>query len=251
MSISENTQNTKGVSTLTIRLIAYAITVAGLVLKIKDPGNVWISYLSWVAYPVFAYLLAMGFDKTSGRTRYFIRLLLFALLAEIPYNYFMTGKFFDLTVQNGMLTLCLGYIVLVIITYVYKKTDNLIISAVVCYFAGYGAYMITRDYGFQFYSFGVMIIIVFYVSLHVKYSRLLQLAFVTFLVFYVTSETFISIIIGHYQYSFPYRAFAYFALIIIWLCNGRRGPNSLPLKVSLYFFYPVALAAAAIAEKFL
>jgi len=41
-----------------------------------------------IAFPIFAYQIAVGFDKTSSRKRYAVRLLVFALIAQVPYTWF-------------------------------------------------------------------------------------------------------------------------------------------------------------------
>lgn len=41
-----------------------------------------------IAFPIFAYQIAVGFEKTSSRKRYAGRLLIFALLSQIPYIWF-------------------------------------------------------------------------------------------------------------------------------------------------------------------
>ena len=43
-----------------------------------------------IAFPVFAFLIAEGFAHTRSRTRYFLNLLGFALLSEIPW-YLLNG----------------------------------------------------------------------------------------------------------------------------------------------------------------
>jgi hypothetical protein len=41
-----------------------------------------------IAFPIFAYQIAIGFEKTSNRKRYALRLFGFGLLAQIPYIWF-------------------------------------------------------------------------------------------------------------------------------------------------------------------
>lgn len=57
-----------------------------------------------IAFPVFAFLIAEGFANTRSRTRYFLTLLGFAIVSEIPW-FLLNG--IDGT-HNVMFTLFLG-----------------------------------------------------------------------------------------------------------------------------------------------
>ena len=57
-----------------------------------------------IAFPVFAFLIAEGFRHTRNRRRYFLQLLLFAVISEVPW-YLLDGA--DGT-HNVMFTLALG-----------------------------------------------------------------------------------------------------------------------------------------------
>lgn len=46
--------------------------------------------------PIMCFLLAEGFHHTSNRKRYALRLLIFAVISQIPFNYFATGNPFRL-----------------------------------------------------------------------------------------------------------------------------------------------------------
>lgn len=65
-----------------------------------------------LAVPVFAFLLVEGFLHTSDFRKYLLRVLGFAVLSEIPYDFAMSGVLFDPFRQNGMLTLVVCLVML-------------------------------------------------------------------------------------------------------------------------------------------
>lgn len=61
-----------------------------------------------IAFPVFAFLITEGFAHTRNRKKYFLRLMSFAIISEIPW-FLLNGA--DGT-HNVMFTLALGVVAL-------------------------------------------------------------------------------------------------------------------------------------------
>lgn len=57
-----------------------------------------------IAYPIFAYQIAIGFQMTSSRVRYGLRLFLFACIAQVPYLWFNPEVQFNFGSLNIMFT---------------------------------------------------------------------------------------------------------------------------------------------------
>lgn len=72
--------------------IGFAISTNQLVL----PGHMCFKLraVGRIAFPVYAFLLTNGFRKTSDRVRYLSRMLLFAVISQIPYSLLTGGNFF-------------------------------------------------------------------------------------------------------------------------------------------------------------
>ena len=68
--------------------------------------------LGGLAIPVFAFLLVEGFLHTSDYKAYLLRMVGFALLSEIPFDYAMSGRLFDWSNQNLLFTLAIGLVML-------------------------------------------------------------------------------------------------------------------------------------------
>lgn len=65
-----------------------------------------------LAVPVFAFLLVEGFIHTSSFVKYFVSLLVFAVISEIPYDLAMSEQVFDWTAQNPLFTLAVCLVML-------------------------------------------------------------------------------------------------------------------------------------------
>ena len=62
-----------------------------------------------IAFPIYCFLIAEGSRHTHDKKQYGIRLLLFALVSEIPWDLLHYGTVFQPKSQNVFFTLLLGY----------------------------------------------------------------------------------------------------------------------------------------------
>ena len=183
-------------------------------------GNTWayevMRCFGRVAFPVFAFLVAEGFAHTRNRMRYFLSLLLFAAISEVPW-YLLNGA--DGT-HNVMFTLALGVAAVAVFERL-QKHGALAIAAILL--VALSAEISGLDYGWH----GIVEILVFHLFRSKKYcqsTRLLQLAF-----------------------AFPFMSHygiigALLACFIIFLYNGTRGIiHGKVAKYGFYAIYPVHL----------
>lgn len=171
-----------------------------------------------IAFPVFAFLVAEGFVHTRNRMRYFLSLLLFAVISEVPW-YLLNGA--DGT-HNVMFTLALGVAALTVFE---RLREHRILCCCSMLLTAWLAAWSGTDYEWR----GVLVITVFYLLGMVKNTpvtlrRMLQLLFAFPLMM-------------HYGITG-----ALLACAVIFLYDGTRGfIHGNVAKYGFYAFYPAHL----------
>ena len=163
------------------------------------------------AFPIFCFTIVEGFQKTSDIKAYLKRLILFAVISEIPFDLaiFQTPLTWDH--QNVFFTLLIGFVTIWIIEN-NKYSTYAIPLQMICILAGCAiSYVLQTDYDYR----GILLIVILY---YFRYNRCLQ-----------TIAGCISLL---------WEAPACLAFIPLNMYNGKRG---LPMKYFFYAFYPLHL----------
>ena len=103
--------------------------------KLQNVYNV-LDGVGRLAFPIFAFFLVEGFVRTRSVTKYAIRLGIFAVISEIPFDLGLFGKMFKWDHQNIILTFFIALLMLVVIKYLDENISGLsrpvIWLAIVC-----------------------------------------------------------------------------------------------------------------------
>lgn len=109
-----------------------------------------------ISFPIFCFLLLQGFWHTSNRKKYALRLFLFALLSEIPFDLAFNSRILEFTYQNVMFTLLLGLLTIWAVDEIRKIRPSLcLLPAAIGLFLGW---FMKTDYDWK----GVLLILVMY-----------------------------------------------------------------------------------------
>lgn len=177
------------------------------------------------AFIIFAFLLVEGFFLTGNLKKYVLRMLLFAFIAEAPFDLLSNGRLESdtfLARQNVLFLFVLGLILMYVILYIEKlfaeksQPKYYILAACACALAGLAAYFLRVDHGYP----GLALILVFFFFR--KGGKRLILA--------VMVWSFACIAAGQMlEWA------GLLALIPIMYYNGEKGRGS---KWFFYIFYP-------------
>ena len=91
-----------------LRALACALMLCDHMWATIVPGNEWMTWLGRLAFPIFAFQIAEGFFHTSNFRNYAVRLLIFGLVSEIPFDLVYGSTILYPYHQNVMFTLLFG-----------------------------------------------------------------------------------------------------------------------------------------------
>ncbi len=181
-----------------------------------------------LAFPIFCFLMVEGIKHTGNWKRYVLRVAVFALISEIPFDMALNGKLFNWGYQNVLWTLLLGMVPLLYLK-LYEGRDKT---------AGYIALVIV----------GAMAAETFLLSDYGA-SGVVQIGIMGFMLPEKAEEhpvknTVICAIaiaacclVQMNYLEIP----AAIALIPIFFYNGKKGPGGRFFQYFVYTFYPVHL----------
>jgi hypothetical protein len=232
-------------SSAALHIIAMVSMLIDHAMKTVVEYDGWIFVLGRLAFPIFAFMLAEGCIYTRDPKKYGLRLFLFAVLSEIPYDLMKSGTWFDPYDQNVIWTFLIAFLCIMGCKAVRatERRQLYLPSMVGLILAGVAAAtLFSSDYG----GMGVLMVLVFYFFRGRKWQTMLaQLVLmavinILFLGGFGYGVTFAWF--GQYI-ELPLQGFALLALLPIWMYDGRQGYHSKPFQYCCYAFYPVHMLA--------
>lgn len=186
-----------------------------------------------LAFPLFAFMAVEGYLHTRSLKKYLLRLLMLAVISEIPFDLLVSGSVFDPMHQNVIWTIILGLCCIRAFENISADLKKMLSAVVII--ASLAAAIIARvDYS----SAGVLTLLAFYAfrgnTVRCRLMQLLSLAFINL------------VLLGGIGFAFPYQALAVLPLPIIWLYDGSQGPHNGFIKAANYLFYPAHMLILAL-----
>lgn len=241
-------------------LTSFALHIIAMLLMLCD--HLWgtflihydfLTYIGRIAFPLFAFMLVEGFFHTKDRKKYTIRLLLFAVISEIPFNLMTEHRWFNPLHQNVLWAFLLGILLLGIYERIRGKKH--LVVRLICY-AGITClfYLLGIIAFVDYYGYGILTIALFYFTritgseseLRIMLLRILQVAGMYWINCEMMAGLILSFTVFGVEIEFYKQGFALLALPLIWLYNGKQGCYNRSVKNLYYWFYPVHMAVLGI-----
>lgn len=184
-----------------------------------ETNTLWyiLTFISRYTVLIFSYMLIIGFNNTKNIKKYIIRMLLFGVISQPFFNYFITGNFLLFHSFNIMITMFLTLLCLLII----KKEKDIFIKI----FLTFTLYTLSlfSDWGIIFIP---MTLIIYYFDKNKTLRNiLLSIIFIIYMLFQSNKIIYLGF------------------LIQILLINNidLNKKNKFNLKYFFYLFYPFHL----------
>jgi hypothetical protein len=174
-----------------------------------------------IAFPIFCFTIVEGFVHTTNVKAYLKRLLVFALISEIPFDLALRGSVIASGYQNVFWTLALGLGVLMIYQDLFMPSWKKILGIFLCFQL---ANLFHTDYSI----YGVITIFAMY------YFRRepIKMCMAGYIVLLLQSPT---------------EVWAIFGFLFILFYNGQKGNGK---KMFYYLFYPAHFLMLALLKPY-
>ena len=248
-----NNQNKlRGLNALDLKIIAMVCMFCDHLYASIVPGNAWLTYIGRIAFPIFAFQLVEGFFHTHDYKAYLKRMLIMAIITEIPFNLVAGGGMIYPFHQNVLFTFTIGLIVLKAI-HKYRNQGPFKFTLATIGFTLLGSLIATLTM-VDYFGYGILMIVLFYLAHESKYAKVITLIGMYLINAVIMEGLIVMIPVNMFglnlMLEIPQQAFALFALIPIFLYNGQQGPHNKYIQWFAYWFYPGHLLLLGILAKF-
>lgn len=203
-------------------------------------GNDWLTCIGRLTFPIYAFLLVEGYFHTKNLKKYVRRLLMFAVISEIPFNLAMASSIIYPFHQNVLWSFLIA---IGLIHWNEKGKEKQIWKRILIGITTVGIGYIVGILTFvDYYNAGILMVLTFYFFRRKKWWNYLgQLVCLWYINFEMLGGLQYEITLFGQTYFFTRQGLALLALIPIWLYRGRQGYHSKALQYGYYAFYPLHL----------
>lgn len=174
-----------GISSGTLKIIAVVtmlidhLAAAVLARYIYTTGDVGLiplydamRQIGRIAFPIYCFLLVEGVNRTRHKGKYLVRMLLLALISEIPFDLAFSSQILEFDFQNVFFTLTISLAAMIGLGWIAEKIKSFVAQQILIVLVTLAsmavAYLIQSDYNCG----GVACVLIMY---FLRYNRKAQL----------------------------------------------------------------------------
>ena len=234
-----------GISSFGLHLLAMGAMLCDHLWATVLPQYDVLDWIGRLAFPIFAFLAAEGAVHTHNMRRYLRRLLIFALLSEVPFDLMSSGVPFWPFHQNVLWTFLLALLAICAIRRIQSLGRPWLTGLSVCAIA-----FVSYEVGFltmcDYFGPGILTVLLFWLFRGRSWPRRLgQLLGLIVVNGCLLGGMTVPVVLGGLSFELPQQATAVLALLPIWCHQGRQGPHGPAVQYACYAFYPVHLLVLA------
>lgn len=239
------------ISSASLHILAMALMLCDHLWAMLLPAQEWLTCIGRIAFPVFAFMIVEGYLHTHDLRRYLLRMLVWALLSEVPFDLMYGGSIFYPYHQNVLWTFLLGLLLIRMIDQGrgrLRPVFSVLLSAGIVILGFVLGYVTMIDY----YGVGVLTVLTFYFFRNRNWrNRICQFLCLYILNVKVLGGYYYEIRIFGFEAEIIQQGFALLSLIPIWLYQGRQGIHSKAFQYFCYAFYPAHMLALFIIREWI
>ena len=143
-----------GISSQELKILALIFMITDHIGAILLPQIRILRYIGRLSFPIYCFLITEGMVHTGNVYKYFFRLLIFALISEVPFDFAIKGVLLEFDDQNVFFTLAIGLATIYSVKRIGDESKGMIVCVL---FMGL-AELLNTDYS----AYGVIMIYAFY-----------------------------------------------------------------------------------------
>ena len=236
-----------GFSSFTLHIIAMAAMLIDHMYHTLFSDKIWMNAVGRITFPIFAFMIVEGYHHTRNIKKYMLRLLIFAIISEIPFDLMIDESLFYPFYQNVMWTFLISLCAIALIEKIKNKyQDNRIILFFLTGLIVIFSYLLGMIMFVDYFGYGVLTVLTFY---FLREKKLWKMIIEIIILAYINI-----ILLGRYsiplayigEFVLPVQSLALFSLPIIWIYNGKKGYHNNFIKYIFYAFYPLHMLILAL-----
>ena len=107
-NITSNDEKCFDISMAMLHIIAMTLMLMDHLWATLLPAQEWLTCVGRVAFPLFAFMAVEGYFHTHNFRKYAFRMLIFAIISEVPFDLMYGGTCFYPVHQNVIWTLLMS-----------------------------------------------------------------------------------------------------------------------------------------------